>query len=302
MSVIHLNKAVNEADAEVLGAVAPAAEKESVFPAASAVAAVSDGNASAGSLLNEGYIRLPEGSTLDPQASERFRIMRARIERLNLAGEEFRLLAVTSAIPEEGKSLVATNLARAMAVDPLGKTILVDCDLRKPSVHRYVGVDLAPGLSDVLVGSKTIASVVRSVEPGLDVITAGSPVVDATRVVELPQLSALLQDLRRRYRYVIVDCPPVLLCPEPLIISSIVDAAVMVVRAWRTERKLVEEAVNLIGKEKFLGAVMNGGADVLNEYGYYGYYSYEIRPSNRKPNGQAASKTSNFLSRLFSSR
>lgn len=234
--------------------------------------------------LYEGGVFLAGSSTVDLQASERFRILRAKLERLNLNGSTKSVIAVTSAVPEEGKSLIACNLARSLAMDPRGKTLLIDCDLRKPTVHRYSGVPSVPGLSDVLVGKAPLSKVIHNVENGFDVISAGSPVVDATRAIELPQFPVMLEQLRAHYRYVIIDCPPLLLCPEPLILSSVIDGTVMVVRAWRTEKKLVKDAVNLLGKEKFLGLIVNDAKDSLNEYGYYGYYGYDKRSSKRSVN------------------
>lgn len=228
--------------------------------------------------LHEGAILLAGDRCVDPQAAERFRILRSRIERANL-GQDYRVITVLSAVPEEGKSLVATNLARALALDPVGKTLLVDCDLRKPSIHRYCNLPYSPGLSDVLAGNVALEGAVISQEPGLDVLTAGSQVTDAARAVEMPSFLHLIRELRNRYRYVVLDCPPVLMCPEPLTLCGISDASLLVVRAWKTQRKLVREAAKLLGKEKLLGVVMNDTNDVLNDYGYYGYYGYDRGPS-----------------------
>ena len=248
--------------------------------------------------LHEGGIVLSGTRTVDFQAAERFRILRAKIERMNLSSPERRVLAVTSAVPEEGKSLIAANLARALAMDPRGKTLLLDCDLRKPAVHRYFGIPFTPGLSDALVGNKSLAAVIQSLEPGLDIIAAGSPVIDATRAVELPQLSSMLDELKKHYRYIVVDCPPVLLCPEPLTLSSLVDGTIMVVRAWRTHKKLVRDAVTLLGKEKFVGVIVNDAKDALNEYGYYGYYGYDNRGRGKKGQGNAAPPTESKFGKL----
>ncbi len=241
------------------------------------------GNRGAPSLaLHEGGVYLAGSRAVDFQAAERFRILRARLERQNLKGAEKRVLAVTSAVPEEGKSLIAANLARALSLDPRGKTLLIDCDLRKPSVHRYCCIPFSPGLSDALVGNRTVASVIQPVEQGFDVVPAGSPVIDATRAVELPQLPALIDELKKHYRYIVLDCPPVLLCPEPLTLSSLVDGTILVVRAWRTQKKLVRDAVQAIGRERFLGVIVNDAQDSVNDYGYYGYYGYDQRSTAKR--------------------
>lgn len=237
--------------------------------------------------LYEGGIYLAGNAAVDLQASERFRILRARLERLNLSGSVKSIIAVTSAVPDEGKSLIACNLARSLAMDPRGKTLLLDCDLRKPTVHKYCGLQSVPGLSDVLVGKVPLSQVIHEVENGFHVISSGSPVVDATRAIELPQFALVLEQLRAHYRYVIIDCPPVLLCPEPLILSSIIDGTMLVVRAWKTQKKLVKDAINLLGKEKFIGLIVNDAKDSLNEYGYYGYYGYDMRSSKRSFNQTA---------------
>ena len=255
-------------------------------------------NAGSPTLLHEGTVLLAGAKTFDLQAAERFRILRAKIERHNLGPDPKHIIAVTSAVPEEGKSLTAVNLSRALAMDPHGKTLVIDCDLRRPNVHRYFGLPIGPGLSDALIAGRPLDNVIQSVEPGLDVITAGSPVIDAARTLELPGMVRFLADFKRRYRYVILDCPPVVLCPEPITISSLADATMMVVRAWKTQKKLVKDAVNLIGKEKFLGLILNDGNDSLNECGYYGYYAYENKSA--KARLAAAQALSNPRRKLFS--
>lgn len=233
--------------------------------------------------LHDGGINIAGSKTLDLQAAERFKFIRAKLERLNLSGHLKQVLAVTSAVPAEGKSLIASNLARALAQDPRGKTLLVDCDLRKPAVHKYCQLALQPGLSDALVGQRALAGAIQKLDTGLDVLTAGSPVVDATRAIELPQMASTISQLRKHYRYIVLDCPPVLLCPEPLVLSSLVDGTIMVVRAWVTSKTLVSDALNALGKDKCLGVVVNDAYDAVNEYGNYGYYSYDYKDKLKKP-------------------
>ncbi len=244
--------------------------------------------------LTDGIILLSGGSTVDLEASERFRMLRAQLDRLSLVSEKTDCIAISSAVPSEGKSLVSTNLARAFASDPSGRTIIVDCDLRKPNAHRFFGESSGPGLSDLLVGGKSIEDVLREVEPGLDLIPAGSPVVDSTRTIESPGLKLLLADLKKKYKHVILDCPPVLMCSEVMHVSQIATSTLLVARAWKTEKTLVLEASKLLKEHSLLGIVLNECADSLRQYGYYGYYGYLGSKGS-----EGSSKNKGFLGRLF---
>lgn len=226
------------------------------------------------SSLSDGMVLLPHGTIVDLQVAERFRILRSQLEQRALKSdlEGRRIYAVTSALPSEGKSVISVNLSRALGTDPRGKALLIDCDLRKPNVHRFFGVRQSPGLSDVLLAGKSIKSVVHSAENGLDVITAGSPVVDSTRTLEQPGTALLLEELKKHYQVIILDCPPSLFCSEPIALSRLASSTILVSRSWNTEKKLVKEAVGLIGKKNIGGLVLNDCSDIINQYGYYGYY------------------------------
>lgn len=228
--------------------------------------------------LYNGSILLSEGEIIDVPAAERFRILRAQIEKQNLSGKKsYHIISVTSAVPEEGKSVVSVNLARALSLDPTSKTLLIDCDLRRPTIHEYWGMERGPGLTDLLTRGASLESVVRPIARGLDLIPAGNPVPDPAQAVEQPVFARYLQELRKHYRYIIVDCPPVLLCPEPITISSVVEGTLLVVRGWRTEKRLVQDAVEALGKNKIMGVVMNDGMDSSKQYQYYRYYGNPVR-------------------------
>ncbi len=224
--------------------------------------------------LYQGALLTTTGPIVDIMAAERFRILRAKVERHNLGENRAHVLAVTSAVPEEGKSFNAVNLARAFGVDPTGRTLLIDCDLRRPTVHEYFQIPLLPGLTDVLVGGRSIHSVIRSQANGVDVITAGTPVNDPAAVLEQPIFARYLHELKKRYRYVIIDGPPVLVCPEPITLSMIAEATLLVIRAWSTDRRVVADAVKVIGKNRILGTILNEGSDPAETYSYYRYYGY----------------------------
>src|SRR5690606_18822844 len=100
--------------------------------------------------IYHGQILLADGKVDSMPVAERFRLIRARIERENLSGKNLKVIAITSSVPEEGKSVTSVNLARAFATNPTGKTLLIDCDLRKPSVHRFFGLRMGPGVGEAL--------------------------------------------------------------------------------------------------------------------------------------------------------
>ena len=227
--------------------------------------------------ISDGHILLSRDCYTDLRAAERFRILKSQLEQLAIKAsyEDKRIFSITSALPSEGKSLVSINLSRALGNDPRGKILLVDCDLRKPNVHKFFGLEQGPGLSDVLLAGKSYKSLLNNVEPGLDVITAGSPVVDSTRTIEQPNTKILLDELKKEYNTIVLDCPPALFCAEPVSLSRLSTCTILVARSWNTEKKLVKEAINLLGADKIGGVVLNECEDVIHQYGYYSYYGVD---------------------------
>jgi capsular exopolysaccharide synthesis family protein len=236
------------------------------------------------SSLSEGLVLLPTGAIESLPVTERLRIVRAKIERANLGQKKFSVIAVTSALPREGKSVISVNLSRALGIDPIGKTLLIDCDLRKPTVHKFFDVKPNPGLSDIILAGLKYENVVRKISPGIDVLTSGTPCFDPTQTIEQPKLEKLIAELRMQYRYIILDTPPILLCPEPIRLANIADGTLLVIRAWRTEKRLVTDAVNMIGKKQFLGAVINDAEEQSRQYSYYSYYGYRRESKIGLPN------------------
>lgn len=222
--------------------------------------------------LYHGRVLLNDGHIQSMPVAERFRLLRARVERRNLSGKDDRVIAIMSAVPAEGKSFVAVNLARAFGSDPAGKTLLIDCDLRKPSVDKYFKLGRVPGLTDALISKVSLASFAFPVSRGLEVVTAGKPIEDPARFIEDPAFREQLSILRNQYKYIILDCPPVLLCPEPVKLNGIADVTLMVVRGWNTEKRLVKDAIDNVDRSKVAGIVINDGTDSSRQYRYYRYY------------------------------
>ena len=211
-----------------------------------------------------------------PEA-ERYRGLRHSIEQLHRPGEAT-VVGVSSPVPGDGKSVTAINLAGALAQDPNARVILVEADLRRPSLtvgdYLAMGKIKGPGLVDAANGSSLeLNDVVRRIEDfNLDVLPAGRRPDAPYEVLKSRRLNQLMNAARENYDYLIVDAPPVVPVPDCRLIASWVDGFLLVVAAHRTPRAMLEEALNLMAPEKVLGFVFNGDDSRMSrKYGYYGY-------------------------------
>lgn len=186
-----------------------------------------------------------------------------------------RTLMITSAAPSEGKSTIATNLAIAHAQQG-HKTLLIDGDLRRPSVHRRLDLPSTAGLSDLLTDQQLPwQEVLTRVEavPNLDVLLAGPPSRRACDLIGTG-LAEILEQARKEYDLIILDSPPLLGFPEPLQMSALVDGVLLVARSGQTDRKALGSAIGTLTRlrSNVLGIVMNEvRADASDTY-YYHYY------------------------------
>jgi succinoglycan biosynthesis transport protein ExoP len=202
-------------------------------------------------------------------------ILLANVER------RCRSLLVTSAAPGEGKTTTAANLAAAHA-EQGKRTLLIDGDLRRPSVHRNFNLPSVAGLSNVLLQEFAWKEAVIAVEsiPGLDVLPAGPPSRKASDLVGRG-LAELLEEASSEYDLVILDAPPLLGFAEPLQMAAAVDGVIVVARAGGTSRKAVASVLATLSRlrAKVLGIVLNEVHKELSDsYYYYGYYRSYYRP------------------------
>lgn len=209
---------------------------------------------------------------------EAYRSLRTNIT-FALPGNECKCIGVTSAMPGEGKSTTAANLA--ISLGQIGKrVILVDCDMRLPTVATKFRVDAVPGLSDFLVGHARIEEALRNAERfGIHLLPAGNIPPDATGLLEAKQLERLFDALRKNYDYIIVDLPPVVTVPDASILSKHLDGYLMVVRERETEHRAVKEMLRRLqmAEAKPLGFVVTGSDSEGQKYKYKygkGYYRY----------------------------
>ena len=220
-------------------------------------------------------------SHLHPQsnAAEGFRTIRATIS-LTHKPEKCRVLAVTSTIPSEGKSLVASNLAIVTAQTGL-KTLLVDADLRRPSVHKAYQLHSPTGLSSYLSEEINSADniVHRTEVPNLEVVCCGSVPTTPSELIGSKRMQQFLQQARERYDRIVLDCPPISAVSDPLIISAMSDGVVFVTKFNKIRREHARKSVQRLQNAgiHILGVVLNDIDFEGKDSYYYSYYYYQNR-------------------------
>jgi capsular exopolysaccharide synthesis family protein len=218
----------------------------------------------------------------DSPAAEQYKILREQLKTL-WAETGSPSIAVTSPVKHEGKTMVAVNLAVALALGSEENVLLIDGDLRNPEMHRYFAVGSEPGLSDYLTsssnGNGNLSSYVRpTLLPGLQILPSGRHSELAPELLAKERMSRLLKEIRAAFPqgHVIIDTPPVLATSDPLVLAREVAGVIMVVRAGRTRREFVKKAVDTLNSPKLLGIVLNGTQQDIS----YKHYRYSGAKSN----------------------
>lgn len=206
--------------------------------------------------------------------SESYRTLRTNIQFANV-DETMRTILVTSTSPGEGKTTTLTNLAAAMAQD--GKKVLViDCDMRKPRIHKVFEISNQKGLSDILMKRCDATDAIVSVkEMGLDVIPAGIIPDNPSELLNSASMRSFIQNVRNIYDYVFVDTPPVIPVTDAMIMSRYIDGVVLVISHGKTQIDMAKNAVEQLRsvKANILGVTLNR-IPVTDSKAYYNYYYY----------------------------
>ncbi len=208
---------------------------------------------------------------------EEFRKLKAALVKLT-TGEEFRnTVLITSAVPHEGKSVTALNLAISLAQEYDHTVLLVDADFRRPSIHRYLGIELGRGFSDCLQGEAEIGDVIIPTGIGrLSVVTAGGEVPNPVELFASQKTDALISEMKNRYhdRFIIFDSPPVLPFAEARTLAHLVDGVLFVVKEQLASQKNVKEAIETLKGCHMLGMVYNDTIIDRNDEKYTSYRHY----------------------------
>ena len=227
-------------------------------------------------------------SILSPNCaeSEIFKVLRAKI-LFPKAGTPPKSILVTSAAPAEGKSFIAANLAVYLAHNIENSVLLVDCDIRRPTIHKLFGLGLSEGLSEHLSNGNKLSALL--IKPGINKLTilpSGRPPANPSELLSSDKMAALLEELKSRYddRFLIIDSPPPMLAPETKALAKNVDGIILVIRSGKTPLHQVESLIEDLGREKILGAVINHyNSPVSAKYYGYGKYQKYYRSESQAP-------------------
>lgn len=210
--------------------------------------------------------------------AEQYRVAATRIG-LMAGQQESTVIVMASALMGEGKTSTALNLAHVLARDLNKKTVLVDCDLKRPMVHAYAGMELGVGLSEVLLGEKQFEECLEYHEQlGFWILPAGIIQSGIAALTHVDRLSKLISNLREKFECIVLDAPPLLPVAESLLIVRMADVVAQVIRARTTPRDAVMSAMKMVGQERAMGVILNGVEEQDSPYSYYSYGSKVYEP------------------------
>ncbi len=187
-------------------------------------------------------------------------------------GVKPRTIMVTSAIPGEGKTFVAANLAVNLAQGINEHALLIDCDLHHPSLHNLLGYSNREGLQDYLAGKMELEDLlIRTKIDKLSLLTAGTPTPNPSELLTSRKMKEFFEEVKGRYsdRYIVVDCPPAHILSEVSILANYVDSVIFVVLAQKAPREIISKCIENVGKDNILGIVFNGYDTTSKTYSNY---------------------------------
>ncbi|HUM04372.1 MAG TPA: CpsD/CapB family tyrosine-protein kinase [Terriglobales bacterium] len=205
--------------------------------------------------------------------AEKFRVLGLRLRNLR-ESRKLKKLVVTGTAPEEGKSLIAANLALNQARSKVLKTLLIDGDLRRPTLAKRFGVgELLPGLCECLRGERQLSEVVYKLEgAGLWLLPAGMAPENPLELMQSGRLTELLEQMGTFFDWIIIDTPPIFPLADATFWMKLADGVLLVIREEVSEKKLLQRAVETLDRSALLGVVVNSCSDGEHKY-YYSRYA-----------------------------
>lgn len=228
--------------------------------------------------------RLVKVTTQGSREAESFRMLRSKILYPGEGKKVPRTIMVVSAAPSEGKGFVTANLGISLARGMDQHSLIVDCDLRRPSLARLFGLSNEFGVVNCLQEGRNVSELLQKTSiDKLSILGSGKSPANPAELLGSSRMEALIEELGERYedRFVIFDCAPGQVAPESFVLAKRVDCVVVVVRYGRSNRNHVKKLVDTIGRDKIIGIVFNGleitalEERVFGDYGTYGEYTEE---------------------------
>ena len=209
------------------------------------------------------------------QMAESYRALRTSL-LLTFAGGPPKVILITSALPEEGKTTTSVNSAIVLAQKGT-RVLLIDADLRRPSIHKTLGMGPQLGLSNVLTGTATLqqAIIPSTILPELSILPAGTPPPNPAELLASTRMKDVLEELRKQYDHIVIDSPPTLSVTDAVVISTSADAVVLVIRSGHTTKPALRRARDILLQvnARVCGVLVN--AVDLNSPDYYYHYEYQ---------------------------
>jgi capsular exopolysaccharide synthesis family protein len=209
------------------------------------------------------------------QMAESYRALRTSL-LLTFAGGPPQVVLITSALPEEGKTTTSVNSAIVLAQKGT-RVLLIDADLRRPSIHKTLGMGPKIGLSNVLTGSATLeqAIIPSTILPDLLILPAGTPPPNPAELLASAKMKNVLEELRKQYDHIVIDTPPTLSVTDAVVMSTSADAVVLVIRSGHTTKPALRRARDILLQvnARLCGVLVN--AVDLNSPDYFYYYEYQ---------------------------
>ena len=206
--------------------------------------------------------------------AEQYRNIRTSIQYSNL-DKKLKTILVTSSTKNEGKTITTTNLAVNFAAIDKKKVLIIDCDLRNPSIHKEFGITNVGGLTDLLIEKNNIENYIKTTEiDNLHVLTAGVIPPNPSEILASKLMKDLLNDLKQIYDYIFIDTPPIGIVMDAGTLANKVDASILVVKSNGVEFKQLEETKRKLDavNANIIGVVLNAYKVEKDDYYYYSYY------------------------------
>jgi len=213
--------------------------------------------------------RLAVGPDSDVGLTEQFRRLAATLHHAHQANG-LRDVMLTSASPGDGKTLTAVNLALVLAESYRYRVLLIDADLRRPSIPNVVDLTDGSGLSEALTAPTEQKLALVPITARLTLLPAGRPIANSIEALTSPRMRQILEEAASRFDWIILDAPPIGPATDARLLAQMVGGTLFVIHAGQTQSPDVQKAIDAIGREQIIGVVLNGVEDTGAEAYYYG--------------------------------